>query len=52
MKRIAYNQIESLAARLERFEETRLTLTSLRAQALAENPAPVYGAAKQRRRTH
>jgi hypothetical protein len=52
MKRIAYNQIESLAARLERFEETRLTLTSLRAQALAENPVPVYGAAKQRRRTH
>jgi hypothetical protein len=51
MKRIAYNQIESLAARLERFEETRLTLTSLRAQALAENPVPVYGA-KQRRRTH
>jgi hypothetical protein len=53
MKRLAYNQVESLSARLERFEETRLTLTSLRAQALAENPAPqVYGAAKQRRRTH
>jgi hypothetical protein len=49
MKRLAYNQIESLAARLERFEETRLTLTSLRAQALAENPAPVYGAARRRR---
>jgi hypothetical protein len=55
MKRLAYNQVESLAARLERFEETRLTLTSLRAQALSENPAPatpIYGAAKQRRRTH
>jgi hypothetical protein len=53
MKRLAYNQVESLSARLERFEETRLTLTSLRSQALAENPvAPVYGAAKQRRRTH
>ena len=53
MKRLAYNQVESLAARLERFEETRLTLTSLRAQALTENPAPpIYGAAKQRRRTH
>lgn len=53
MKRLAYNQVESLSARLERFEETRLTLTSLRAQALAENPPmPVYGAAKQRRRAH
>ena len=50
MKRIAYNQVESLAARLERFEETRLTLTSLRAQVLAENPPPVYGA--RRRRAH
>ncbi len=50
MKRLAYNQVESLAARLERFEETRLTLTSLRAQALAENPPPVYGA--RRRRAH
>ena len=51
MKRLAYNQVESLAAKLERFEETRLTLTSLRSQALAENP-PVYGAARQRRRAH
>jgi hypothetical protein len=50
MKRLAYNQCESLAAKLERFEETRLTLTSLRSQALAENPAPIYGA--KRRRTH
>lgn len=50
MKRLAYNQVESLAARLERFEETRLTLTSLRAQVLAENPPPVYGA--RRRRAH
>ncbi len=50
MKRLAYNQVESLAARLERFEETRLTLTSLRAQAISENPAPSYGAKK--RRTH
>ena len=39
MKRLAYNGIESLTAKLERFEETRLTLTSLRAQALQENPA-------------
>ena len=51
MKRLAYNQVDSLAAKLERYEETRLTLTSLRSQALAENP-PVYGAGKQRRRAH
>jgi hypothetical protein len=50
-KRAAYSQVESLAARLERFEETRLTLTSLRAQALEENP-PVYGAARRRARAH
>jgi len=51
MKRIAYNQIESLSAKLERFEETRLTLNTLRAQALAENPEPAaYGA--RRRRAH
>ncbi|HVY89683.1 MAG TPA: hypothetical protein VG942_12490, partial [Hyphomonadaceae bacterium] len=49
MKRLAYNQVESLAARLERFEETRLTLTSLRAQALAENPAPAMPSARKRR---
>jgi Glycosyl transferase family 2 len=50
MKRLAYNQVESLAARLERFEETRLTLTSLRAQSMPEIPsqAPVYGAKKRR----
>ena len=51
IKRAAYSQVESLAARLERFEETRLTLTSLRAQALEENP-PVYGAARRRARAH
>jgi hypothetical protein len=37
MKRLAYNQIESLASRLERIAETRFTLDGLRAQALAEN---------------
>jgi hypothetical protein len=51
MKRMTYSQVEGLAARLERFEETRLTLTSLRAQALEENP-PVYGAARRRARAH
>ena len=50
MKRLAYNGIESLAAKLDRIEETRLTLTSLRAQVLTENPAvPPYA---RRRRTH
>jgi hypothetical protein len=51
IKRGTYCQVEGLAARLERFEETRLTLTSLRAQALEENP-PVYGAARRRARAH
>jgi hypothetical protein len=51
IKRGVYCQVEGLAARLERFEETRLTLTSLRAQALEENP-PVYGAARRRARAH
>ena len=42
--------IESLAAKLDRLEETRLTLTSLRAQVLHENPAiPPHA---RRRRTH
>lgn len=50
MKRLAYNGIEGLAAKLDRLEETRLTLTSLRAQALSENPA--LGALPRRRRTH
>ncbi len=50
MKRLAYNSVESLAAKLERLEETRLTLTSLRAQALAENPATTMF--PRRRRTH
>ncbi|HOY76536.1 MAG TPA: glycosyltransferase [Hyphomonadaceae bacterium] len=50
MKRLAYNSVESLAAKLERLEETRLTLTSLRAQALAENPAT--SVFPRRRRTH
>ncbi len=48
MKRLAYNGVESLAAKLERLEETRLTLTSLRAQGLAENPPMAF----PRRRTH
>lgn len=41
MKRLAYNQVESLAARLERIAETRMTLDTLRAQVAAENPEPV-----------
>lgn len=52
MKRLAYNGIESLAAKLDRLEETRLTLTSLRAQVLAENPAPRDFYGLRRRRTH
>ncbi len=52
MKRLAYNSIESLAAKLDRLEETRLTLTSLRAQVLAENPAPGDAFGVRRRRTH
>jgi hypothetical protein len=52
MRRLAYNRVESLAAKLERFEETRQHLTTLRAQVLAENPEPVYGAARARRRAH
>lgn len=49
-KRLSYNQVESLAAKLERLEETRLTLTSLRAQVLSDNPAVLapYGARKRR----
>jgi len=50
MKRLSYNGIESLVAKLERLEETRLTLTSLRSQALNENPA--LAAFPRRRRTH
>lgn len=49
MKRLAYNQVESLAAKLERYEETRQHLSTLRAQVMAENPEPVYGAARRRR---
>lgn len=52
MKRLAYNGIESLAAKLDRLEETRVTLNSLRTQALAENPAPRDFIATRRRRTH
>jgi len=52
MKRLAYNSIESLTAKLDRLEETRLTLTSLRAQVLAENPAPHDFHGLRRRRTH
>jgi hypothetical protein len=52
MKRLAYNEIESLAAKLERLEETRLTLTSLRAQVLSENPASATPYGLRKRRTH
>lgn len=38
MKRIAYNTHESLSARLERLNETRIHLETLRAQTLAQNP--------------
>lgn len=52
MKRLAYNQIESLAARLERHAETRMTLDALRAQAISENIAvadyPVAPAQRRR----
>jgi glycosyltransferase involved in cell wall biosynthesis len=45
MKRFAFNGQEGLAARLERYAETRISMDGLRAQALAENamrevPAP------------
>ncbi len=52
MKRLAYNEIESLAAKLERLEETRLTLTSLRAQVLSENPATSSPYGIRKRRAH
>jgi hypothetical protein len=52
MKRLSYNQIESLAAKLERLEETRLTLTSLRAQVLADNPVAARSLGLPKRRTH
>jgi hypothetical protein len=52
MKRLAYNEIESLAAKLERLEETRLTLTSLRAQVLHENPIAARAIPLPKRRTH
>ncbi len=52
MKRLSYNGIESLAAKLDRLEETRLTLTSLRAQVLADNPAAPTNYIARRRRTH
>jgi hypothetical protein len=49
MKRLAYNGHESLAARLERLTETRMTLDSLRTQALSENPVADE---RQRRRAN
>ncbi len=52
MKRLSYNGIESLAAKLDRLEETRLTLTSLRSQVLQENPAAPASYIARRRRTH
>lgn len=51
MKRLSYNSIESLAAKLDRLEETRQTLSSLRAQVVSENPVPRYYGSP-RRRTH
>ncbi|MBS0483516.1 MAG: hypothetical protein JSR96_15515, partial [Proteobacteria bacterium] len=52
MKRLSYNQVESLAAKLERLEETRLTLTSLRAQVLSDNPVAARSMGLPKRRTH
>jgi hypothetical protein len=52
MKRIAYNQVEGLTAKLERLAETRATLDGLRARAIVENPAPVYGEPPRRNRAH
>jgi Glycosyl transferase family 2 len=52
MKRLSYNGIESLAAKLDRLEETHLTLTSLRSQVLADNPAAPTNYIARRRRTH
>lgn len=52
MKRLAYNGIESLAAKLDRLEETRNTLSSLRTQALAENPETPRNFINRGRRTH
>lgn len=51
-KRLSYSVIESLAAKLDRLEETRLTLTSLRAQVLQDNPAAPTSYIARRRRTH
>ncbi len=51
-KRISYNGIESLAAKLDRLEETRLTLSSLRTQALQDNPAAPTNYIARRRQTH
>jgi hypothetical protein len=52
MKRIAYNQVEGLTAKLERLAETRATLDGLRTRAIVENPAPVYGERPRRTRAH
>ncbi len=52
MKRLSYNGIEGLSAKLDRLEETRLTLTSLRAQVLQDNPAAPTNYIARRRRTH
>lgn len=51
-KRLSYNGVESLTAKLDRLEETRLTLTSLRSQVLADNPAAPTSYIARRRRTH
>lgn len=51
-KRLSYTAIESLAAKLDRLEETRLTLASLRSQVLQENPAAPTSYIARRRRTH
>ena len=51
-KRLSYNSFESLAAKLDRLEETRLTLSSLRTQTLQDNPAVPTNYIARRRSTH
>ncbi len=52
MKRLAYNQVESLTAKLERLAETRATLDSLRTQAMNENPGAAFIERPRRARAH
>lgn len=51
-KRLSYTGIESLTSKVERLEETRLTLSSLRTQALQDNPAAPTSYIARRRNTH